>query len=401
MSDHRQPSADFGDRLQGIIREKQSWPLRVSCLPDLQCCIVGKNTTGYVNCGEMLEGAADSLGIHYVHPDFAGQCRKAGLAKGAWDNGRGLVARLRDFCNCSSSDLKPMKDLLVLRSIAGYPDARGGEHGNADCFQEVVKCLYALYSRKPESEPMSRYFHVLCEDGNVREAADACLWDEDGKVGIASLAPERSVGDKWRMKGSLQFWQSFLQSEPTKDKEQLVAFFHGFLGVSMSFPCKVLYCSQCDGGSYLTEQCETEKSDSLHQCRPRYFDAWTPSPRADSFQSSPELESNSLYGLDEEFWVSLRLASNIDFFELVTSDPTLCKRIAYSPVVFASYYGYPRPCTFKESYLAYSIRQKIADVSADAVEERIKDWDSERKRRAREVMRVLGISRELEDLPVE
>ena len=384
------------------IREKQSWSLRVSCLPDLQCRIVGKDSTGYVNSGEKLEGAADSLGIHYVHPDFVKRCWQAGLARGEWENGRGVVARLRDFCKCSSTDLKPMKDILILRSIAGYPDARGGNYGNEDCFREVVKCLYALYSRKPDSEPMSRYFHVLCEDGTVREAADACLWDEEGNVGIASLIPELQVDRQWRMKGSLQFWQSFLQSETAKDKEQLVAFFHGFLGVSLSFPCKVLYCSQCDGGRYLQEQCKTAKSDSLQQCRPRYFDAWTPpSPGADSFQSSSELESNSLYGLDEDFWGSLRLARQIDFFDLVTRDPTLCKRIAYSPVVFASFYTYPRPCTFKESYLAYSIRQKIADVTADTVEERIKDWEPERKRRARELMRVLGISREIEDLSVE
>lgn len=388
------------------IREKRSWPLRVSCLPDLQCHIVGKNTTGYVHCGEMLEGAADSLGIHYVHLDFKKQCQKVGLFKGAWENGRGLVTKLRDFCRCSSSDLNPMKDLLVLHSINGYPDARGGNYGKEDCFREVVKSLYALYSGKPESEPMSRHFHVLCEDGNVRESADACLWDEEGKVGIASLVPERPIGDKWKMKGSLQFWQSFLQSETAKDKGQLVAFFHGFLGVSLGFPCKVLYCSKCDGGLYLLEQCETAKSESLQQCKPHYFNvnAWIPpSPGADSFQSSSELESNSLYGLDEEFWGSLRLRSQIDFFELVTRDPSLCGRIAYSPVVFASYHLYSRLCTFKESYLAYSIRRKnwIADVTADAVEERIKDWDSEQKRRARELMRILGISRELEDLPVE
>lgn len=385
------------------IREKQSWTLRVSCLPDLQCRIVGKDSTGYVNCGEMLEGAADSLGIHYVHPDFVEWCRQVGLAKSAWENGRGLVARLRDFCKCSASDLNPMKDLLILRSINGYPDARGGDYGKEDCFREVVKSLYSLYSRKRESEPMSRYFHVLCEDGNVREAADACLWDEEGKVGIASLIPARPVDNKWRMKGSLQFWQSVLQAEDAKDKEQLVAFFHGFLGVSLSFPCKVLYCSKCDDGRYLQEQCETAKSDSLPQCKRRYFDKWTPpSPGADSFQSSRELEANSLYGLDEEFWDSLRLTSRIDFFEQVTRDPTLCGRIAYSPVVFADYYS-PKPCTFKESYLAYSIRRKnwIADVTADAMEERIKDWESERKRRAREIMRILGISRELEDLPVE
>lgn len=386
------------------IREKQSWSLRVSCLPDLQCRIIGKDSTGYVNCGEMLEGAADSLGIHYVHPDFVKWCWQVGLVRGAWENGRGVVARLRDFCKCSSSDLKPMKDLLILCSINGYPDARGGDYGKEDCFREVVKSLFSLYTGKPESEPMSRYFHVLCEDGNVREAADACLWDEEGKVGIASLVPARPVDNKWRMKGSLQFWKSILQAEAAKDNEQLVAFFHGFLGVSLSFPCKVLYCSKCDDGRYLQEQCETAKSDSLQLCKSHYFNTWTsPSPGIDSFQSSRELEANSLYGLDEEFWDSLHLTSQLDFFEQVTRDSALCERIAYSPVVFADYYSYPRPCKFKESYLAYSIRRKnwIANLTADAVEERIKDWEPERKRRAREIMRMLGISRELEDLPVE
>ncbi len=402
-----QDGIDFGKFVSALvilleIRQRLSWTLQVSCLPDLQLRMIDKRTTGYVNCGEMLEGAADSLGIHYVNPRFVECCREKNLvAKADWDNGRGLVAKLKGICKCSSSDLNPMKDFLVAHSICGYLDSRGDGHTSEDCYNEVIKCLYALYLKRPRAEPMSLYFHVLCEDGNVRQASDACLWDEDGQVGISMLLPNTPIGPKWKMKGSLQYWKRYLGvADSEVDKSNLIDFFRKFLRVSFGFPCTVQYCLQLDSGQYLQAQCETAVADRV--MKPRYFEVsnWIPS-LSGSFRSCTQLEDNSLYGIDFDFVNSLGKLNGIDLFELIVRDHALCRRIVYQPVVHASYY-YDRTCTFKESYLAYTLRKQnwVSDLAPELVDAKIKEWDAASIRWARDVMRALGISQELEDMPV-
>ncbi len=406
-SSSSQDGVDFGKFVDALvilleIRQRLSLTLHVSCLPDLQLRMIDKRTTGYVNCGEMLEGAADSLGIHYVNPRFVECCReKDVVAKADWDNGRGLVAKLKDICKCSSSDLNPMKDFLVARSICGYQDSRGDGHTKEDCYKEVIKCLYGLYLKRPQSEPMSLYFHVLCEDGNVRQAADVCLWDEEGTVGISKLMPNTQIDNKWKMKGTLQQWKEYLEvTDSEDDRSNLVDFFRDFLGVSFGFPCTVQYCSQLDSGQYLQTQCETAEAACL--MKPRYFNIsnWIPS-LTESFRSCAQLEANSLYMFDFDFVKSLGKQNGLDLFVLILSDHMLCGRIVYQPVVHASFY-YDRTCTFKESYLAYTLRKQnwVSELAPDSVEAQIKEWDAESIRRARNVMRVLGISQELEDMPV-
>lgn len=385
------------------IRRAMAKDLCVSCLPDLECRMIPKTVTGFVNCGEMLEGAADCLDIHYVNRNFVECYHDTGLiAKSEWNNGRGLVARLSGFCKCSSSDINPMKELLVGRSIEGYHDARGDGYGPEDCFAEVVKSLYCLYKRSP-SQQMSLYFHVLCEDGHVRQASDACLWDEAKSCGVSKILPNLKVDDKWRIKGSLEFWQKELGAEDAGTKNVVVNFFHDFLGVSLGFPCNVKYCSRWDDGKYLGDQCET--AEAYFDVKQHYFNDWDLSDATpEGFSTNSQYEANSLYGLDVDFINNLLVKgyTAIEVFSAVLHDSALCGRITYKPIVHASYYG-DKTCTFRQSYLAYSMKEMewVRALSKDEIEQKVKDWDVESRRRAREVLRALRVFREVEDLTVE
>ena len=384
------------------IRRTLAKDLCVSCLPDLENRMIPKTVTGFVNCGEMLEGAADCLDIHYVNRNFVECYHDTGLiAKSEWNNGRGLVARLSGFCKCSSSDINPMKELLVGRSIEGYNDARGDGYGPKDCFVEVVKSLYCLYKRSP-SQRMSLYFHVLCEDGHVRQASDACLWDEAIAFGVSAILPNLEIDNKWRMKGSLEFWQKELGAEDADTKNAILNFFHNFLGVSLGFPCIVKYCSRWDNGQYLASQCET--AEAYFDVKQHYFNDWDLSNvRPEVFNTNSQYEANSLYGLDAEFIHNLLVKyTAIEVFSAVLRDPALCGRITYKPIVHASYYG-DKTCTFRQSYLAYSMKEMewVRTLSKDEIEQKVKDWDVESRRRAREVLRALRVFREVEDLTVE
>ena len=396
---------DFGDYIKALeiiidIKNKNqsAYFMQVACLPDLNADIIPQDETGYINCGERLEGADACLGIHYVNRDFVDCYQLTGLISD-WDNGRGLARRLNGICKCSSSDINPMKERLVIRSRSGYPDARGNGHGPETCFHDVVKCLYDLYNRNPQINPISLYLHVLCEDGRVRQACDVCLWDETGIVGISSLFPNLEIPSGWRMKGSLQYWQAELNANDQESRCRVIDFFCDFIGISLGFPCKVQYCSRWDDGQYIAHQCEI--ADAYFSIKPHHFNEWD---YTENFHLSGEYEANSLYGLDSDFIDELRNSglSGADIFECILRDKILCGRITYKPIVYAKFHG-PKNCSLSQSYLSYSMRtlRWVRELSNDEMENRIQNWDIGSRQRARGVMSLLGVSRELEDLPIE
>lgn len=386
-------------------------PSSLSCLPDSRLRLIPSNIkTARINSGLTLDEASDNLGIRYVDENFIQSYKnRLGLPPDEWDGGRGLVRHLKTLTRCTSSDISPMKEMIVAVSRKGYPD-EGPEKNPNECFKNVVRSLYRVYCDNPDTEGMSCRLHVLNELGNHIEVSSACLWDAKARIGLSSLVPDIEVPARWKLKWSLDEWCGILcpETELNEQIRQKVArFLTEFIGVSAAIPCCYDHCSRAL--QYVESQLLTAEVPSGDKLKPVYFceGKWSWSEKADQDRadvktSRAHYESNFMRRIDPDFIAEMirRGMRPIDFLRLVAEDAKVYQSLQGKQHLWYSLIK-EKPCAFQESYLAHQLKahavvRKLQVRESGPRHGRGEASDAEV--RFSNVLKILGLTKDMENM---
>jgi len=373
--------------------KKGNYLLKVDFLPDCNWNIITANTA-YVNCGQFLRNAPDFLNIRYVHPKLVDFCCSEDSAYKFRDN-RDMVRKLKDICDISASDISQMKDRIISFS-------KDEQYKNSELFKRIIKCLYETFSEIVNTTNFSEYmgydFFVLAGDGKQYPVNEVTLWDESRTIGLSSLLSEKqNISERWQLYGTIQFWCNYLQCS----ENDVVDFFHNFIGVSLGLP--LLYVNCGEDREYIQEGIKGTNLNVLDFTKARLGEYY--SPYNNCFIVCPDI-------IPELIDASNKISALLQFVKIIFGDKK-CYDLLISPQTASYFQKTCKTQRFESSYMSYMLRSNPLlnalkyyaieeDFSADGTQlgnsVLLNNIPDEQRRI---LLSKLGAARRLHNIPIE
>ena len=393
----------FHDLLESFLDVKASispdMDLQLACLPNEDGEI--QSDTVYVHCGIDLINAKELLGIHYIN-GFLVQAYERDVAdKKTWDAGRWLVKHLCGIAKCTSSDISSMKDRVCTIT-------KSKKYRNADFFKCLIKSLFETYKKNPDMAAMGPDFNVLNCEGNIKPAHEVSLYDDEGRIGLASYFPEKIISEKWWLKFKLSEWCGFLEA----GREEVTRFFIDSLGIRLYLPVRYSICEASTWGMwepYLRQQLTYNGGSS--ECEPWNYTVNRLNGHCDETAYNRGMLIADEF-IDELIGHPTLLKDLGPFLQLLYLDEACRSELLNSPV-YNYFKGKLQSKSFKSSFLSYvlSTDSRLSLLRQYAVDEDCcadgtqlsKDsyWGKVPLDERRAFLCTLGASPRLSEMPVE